>query len=59
MSNERNGAHSGNWKVLTVYYSHSGNTRECATQIHQRVGGDLMEIIPVEPYPVDYDAVVA
>ena len=47
-----------NWKVLTVFYSHSGNTRACADQIHEMVGGDIMEIIPVEPYPQDYEAVV-
>jgi flavodoxin len=47
-----------NWKVLTVFYSHSGNTRACADQIHKTVGGDMVEIIPVEPYPQDYEAVV-
>ena len=46
-------------KILVVYFSHSGNTREIATQIHKYVGGDLFEIVPVDPYPVDYDAVVA
>ncbi len=45
--------------VLVVYFSHSGNTREIATQIHECVGGDVFEIVPVDPYPVDYDAVVA
>jgi flavodoxin len=58
MSSESNKANTGNWKVLTVYFSHSGNTRECANLIHQRVGGDILEIIPVQPYPTDYDAVV-
>ena len=47
-----------NWKVLTVFYSHSGNTRACADQIHRTVGGDIVEIVPVEPYPQDYEAVV-
>ncbi len=58
MSNGRKDAHMGNWKVLTVFYSHSGNTRECANQIHKQVGGDIVEIIPVTPYPGDYEAVV-
>ncbi|GFO67784.1 flavodoxin [Geomonas limicola] len=51
-------AKTGNWKVLTIYFSHSGNTRECASQIHERLGGDLVEIVPVDPYPQDYDKVV-
>ena len=59
MSNESNEVSSGNWNVLTVYYSHSGNTKECARQIHQQARGDIVEIIPVDPYPQNYDAVVA
>jgi len=55
---ERDEANTGRWKVLTVYYSHSGNTRECANQIHERAGGDILEIVPLVPYPQDYDAVV-
>ena len=44
--------------ALTAYFSHSGNTREIARQIHENIGGDLFEIVPVDPYPADYDAVV-
>jgi flavodoxin len=44
-------------RVLIVYYTRSGNTREIASQIHQSVGGDIVEIQTVEPYPDDYDAV--
>ena len=47
-----------NSNVLVAYFSHSGNTREVAEQVHQRVGGDLFPIVPVDPYPADYDAVV-
>lgn len=46
-------------KVLTVFYSHSGNTRALAGLIQQQTGGDLLEIEPVAPYPADYDTVVA
>lgn len=46
-------------KILVVYFSHSGNTRQIANQIHERVGGDAFEIVTVDPYPADYDAVVA
>lgn len=45
-------------KILVVYFSHSGNTRFVANQIHDIAGGDLFEIVPVSPYPDDYDAVV-
>ena len=44
--------------ALSAYFSHSGNTREIANQIHESVGGDLFEIVSVDPYPADYDAVV-
>ncbi|MBU3831442.1 MAG: flavodoxin [Candidatus Desulfovibrio faecigallinarum] len=44
--------------VLVVYFSHSGNTRTIAEMIHQRVGGDIVEIETVKPYPDDYDACV-
>lgn len=58
MRNKSNNADIGNWKVLTVYFSHSGNTRECANEIHEQMGGDIVEIIPVDPYPLNYNAVV-
>jgi flavodoxin len=58
MKNEANTAPGGSWNVLTVYYSHSGNTRTLAGLIHQEAGGDLVEIIPETPYPSDYDTVV-
>ena len=45
-------------KILVAYFSHSGNTREIANQIHKSVGGDIFEIQSVKPYPDDYDAVV-
>jgi flavodoxin len=45
-------------EILVAYFSHSGNTRVIAHQIHERVGGDIFEIVPVDPYPRDYDEVV-
>ena len=45
-------------KALVVYFSHSGNTRELANQIQKSVGGDIVEIQAVTPYPGDYDTVV-
>lgn len=50
-------AEAGNG-VLVLYFSHSGNTRRLAGMIHDRVGGDMVELKTVSPYPEDYDAVV-
>ncbi len=44
--------------ILVAYFSHSGNTREIANQIHEIVGGDIFEIVSVDPYPSGYDEVV-
>ena len=49
---------SGTKKILVAYFSHTGNTREIANQIHQKVGGDIFEIQSVDPYPGDHDTVV-
>ena len=49
---------SGTRKILVACFSHSGNTREIANQIHRNVGGDVFQIEAVNPYPDDYDAVV-
>lgn len=49
---------SGTNKILVAYFSHTGNTREIANQIHKLVGGDIVEIQTVTPYPDDYNAVV-
>jgi len=46
-------------KVLILYYSRTGHTRTVANQIHGLVGGDMVELRTVQPYPDDYDALVA
>lgn len=45
-------------KPLVVYFSESGNTRRVAEEIHKKVGGDILEIKTVKPYPKDYDTLV-
>ena len=45
-------------KILVAYFSHSGNTREIATQIHEKVGGDIFEIKAVHSYPAEYNECV-
>lgn len=47
-----------NKRILVAYFSHSGNTRELARFIQNATGADGFEIVPVDPYPTDYDAVV-
>ncbi|MDR1590834.1 MAG: hypothetical protein LBR92_02445 [Puniceicoccales bacterium] len=41
-------------RILVIYYSHSGNTREIAKQIQSVIGGDVFEIKPVKPHPAEY-----
>lgn len=45
-------------RILVTYFSHSGNTRVTANQIHDDVGGDIFEIVAVNQYPSDYDQCV-
>lgn len=48
-------AEAADASVLIAYFSWSGNTAEMAAQIQEQTGGDLFEIVPVEPYPTNYD----
>ena len=41
--------------TLIAYFSWSGNTRGIARLLHQKIGGDLVEIEPVTPYSEDYN----
>lgn len=43
-----------NAKILVAYYSYSGNTKEVAKAIHEKVGGDLFEIKTEGSYPEEY-----
>jgi flavodoxin len=45
-------------KILVVYYSKTGNTREMAKQIQKATGGDIFEIQVVKAYPDDYQTLV-
>jgi len=49
---------SASKKILVVYFSHSGNTKEIANQIKELTGGDIFEIQPVKAYPSDYQVCV-
>ena len=41
-------------KVLTVYYSRTGNTRTMASYIHEMSSGNMVRIETVDPYPTEY-----
>lgn len=41
-------------KFLTLFYSRTDSTRTVAQYVHEKVGGDILEIKPVTPYPSDY-----
>lgn len=41
-------------KVLVVYFSHSGNTKEIADQIRNAAKADIFEIQPLHIYPDEY-----
>lgn len=45
-------------KILVAYFSHTGHTRTIANQVHDQGGGDIFEIVPVNPYPNDYNTLV-
>lgn len=48
-----------NGKVLTVFFSKTGNTRALAQHIHAVAGGDMLELKTVQRYPDDHDATVS
>jgi flavodoxin len=45
-------------KILIIYFSHSGNTRQIAEIIHGNIGGDMMEIETVDKYPADHGEIL-
>jgi flavodoxin len=50
---------AGDRGVLIVYLSRTQNTKTLAEIIQQQVGGDLVSVELVTPYPEDYQATVA
>lgn len=45
-------------KNLVLFYSWSGNTRRIAHLIAGKLGADIQEIQPKQPYPADYGKVL-
>lgn len=46
-------------KILIVYLSRTKNTKAVAEIIHEKVGGDVVALELVTPYPEDYQITVA
>lgn len=42
-------------KVLVIYYSRSGNTKQIADYIGEKTGGDVIRLETVRTYPNNYD----
>lgn len=51
-------AAAGNPKILTVFFSHTNNTRIVAQHIHSIMGGDSLELKTVKAYPAVHDETV-
>lgn len=45
-------------KILVVYFSHSGNTKQIAEYIAEETGGTLLRLTTEKTYSEDYDTVV-
>lgn len=47
-------------KTLTVYFSFTaGNTKRIAERVHSAVGGDIVRLEPMKPYPKNYAQAVS
>ncbi len=45
-------------KVLVVYFSETGNTKQIAERLSKELSADMIELEPVVPYSKNYDEVV-
>lgn len=48
-----------NDSILVLYYSQTGATKAVAEELHRHLGGDIVAIEAVNPYPEDYDSTVS
>lgn len=46
-------------KILVLYYSQTGNTRTLAQEFQSRLGADIDEVIPTDPYDGTFEETVA
>ena len=45
-------------RVLVLYYSQTSNTKQVAEEIATRVGADIEEVVPTNPYDGDFQATI-
>jgi len=45
-------------KMLVLYYSQTSNTKAVATEIATKLGADVEEIVPLQPYDGDFQATI-
>ena len=45
-------------KVLVLYYSQNGTTKAVAEELQARLGADLEEIVPVQPYGGEFQETI-
>ena len=45
-------------KILILYYSQTGNTRTLAQTIQERLGADIEEIVPLDPYDGSFEETI-
>ncbi|HJS00502.1 MAG TPA: flavodoxin, partial [Flavobacterium sp.] len=55
---DSNAQNISNKKILIVYLTRTQNTKTVAEIIQQKIGGDLVAIEPIQPYPKDYKTTV-
>ena len=55
-ANAINIAANDNNKILVVYFTWGGNSRNLAGYARDITGGDIFEIVPAQPYPSQYRA---
>ena len=46
-------------RTLVAYFTRSGNTKVIASTVQRELKADLFEIRPAQPYPEDYEEIVA
>jgi flavodoxin len=46
-------------RTLVAFFTRTGNTKLITGTVRRKIGADLFEIQPAEPYPEDYEATVA
>lgn len=49
-------AETANQNILIVYFTQSKNTEVLADAIHNKVGGEMLQLTTVKPYPTSYNA---